>query len=183
MDKEKDDTYEELSKRLIGAGKSFRETNDELKSKFDKGISGKQFGDMRDKLLPDHKLSKAITDKKLKKEREEKKKEERKWTEANQKTADDTKIAVLINRGLFYIIPCPTKQLKEDELQKINLGGAIIATFQYYFPNLNLNHPVIVLSMRLILLFVAIKRLCFTLKEKIKEVINKEEVAEDVILH
>jgi len=192
MDEEESykDSYKNNVERLIREGKTYQEVQEFLRGKYGKGIAGKTFGDVRDRLFPDRKIEEGLTKakertakEKVKKEKKEKDTKKAKWSEGNQRTADDSKIAELLNRGLFYAIPCPTKQLKEKDVQDINLGGAIIATFLYYFPDLNLNHPLIILSMRIILLFVAVKKLCFVIKEKIKEVISGKQGVEGVDLH
>jgi len=92
------------------------------------------------------------------------------WTKTKQNAADTSKLAMLINKGMFgFLAPmCANRELKEEDVQEINLGGAIVGTVTYYVPGLPLDHPLITLATRGILLYLAFKRICSKVKE-IKE--------------
>lgn len=111
-------------------------------------------------------------------EREDKKKTQQKrakWTTQKQKTADESGLAKIINKGVFHgTFPfCKSKQLKEEDVQDINVGGAVVANILYFFPDVNLEHPLIVLGTRAILFFIRFKAICSHITEKIEEIKEK----------
>ena len=90
------------------------------------------------------------------------------WNKQKQKEADECVFADAINEGLFYFIPCPHKGLKIEDVKQINLGGAIVSVVSYY-TNVNLNHPVLVLVTRAIVLVLKVRNLCYVIQEKYSE--------------
>ena len=90
------------------------------------------------------------------------------WNKGRQKEADECVFADAINEGLFYFIPCPHHGLKIEDIKEINLGGAIVGVVTYY-TNINLNHPVIVLVTRAIVLVLKVRNMCYVLQEKYSE--------------
>lgn len=90
------------------------------------------------------------------------------WTKQKQSEADTCVFADAINEGLFYFIPCPQHGLKVEDVKQINLGGAIVGLIVYY-TNINLNHPVIVLVTRAIVLVLRIRQMCYIVQEKYHE--------------
>lgn len=109
-------------------------------------------------------------------------KKRRKWSDKQQKDADNSYLARLINTGVFYFTPCPNKNLKREEVEAINIGGAVVGVLNYYFPSMNLKHPLIVLGSRAVLLMITIKERCYKAVKKIKQrfgVNPEEEIAKD----
>ena len=94
------------------------------------------------------------------------------WTKTRQAEADSCVFADAINEALFYFIPCPHKNLKIEDVKQINLGGGIVGVVTYY-TNINLNHPVIVLVTRTIVLVLKVRNMCYIIQEKYSELRNK----------
>jgi hypothetical protein len=97
------------------------------------------------------------------------------WNKGKQKVADETKLAQLINKGMYHsLFPfCKNKELKEADVQEVNLGGGVVGAVQYYVPDLNLDHPIIILLTRGIMLYLTFKRICgkiAVIKEKITNI-------------
>ena len=171
--------FTERVKELIIEKKSYVEANEILKKEFDGvGLAGSNYSKVKGKLFPEEKITGAIA--KNKEKRDKKKKEKspgsgktKKDLGAEQKKADESKLANLLNKGMFLAIPCPGKQLKETDLQDINLGGAIVGTLQYYLPDFNFEHPVVILVIRIIMLVAMIKKMCFSIKKTIDNAFGK----------
>jgi hypothetical protein len=64
-------------------------------------------------------------------------------------------------------MPCPSGQLELKHVQEINLGGGVVGTVQYVFPNIDLSNPILVLVLRVGLLVVKVRKLCFMMKDKV----------------
>ena len=94
------------------------------------------------------------------------------WSKQRQKEADECVFADAINEALFYFIPCPQNGLKIEDVKQINLGGGIVSVVSYY-TNINLNHPVIVLVTRAIVLVLKIRNMCYVIHEKYSELKQK----------
>ena len=115
------------------------------------------------------------------KETEEKKKQPllptpKAWTKQKQTEADLCIFADAINEALFYFIPCPKEGLKIEDVKQINLGGGIVGVITYY-TNINLNHPVIVLVTRTIVLVLKVRQMCYVMQEKYNEIKDKAKNA------
>ena len=107
-------------------------------------------------------------------DREEKKiKDKRKvaWSTGKQKAADESDLAKIINKGLYHgVFPlCKNKQLKEEDIQDVNVGGSCVACIIYFFPEVDLNNPLIVLTTRGILFYIRFKAICSAVTQKIDE--------------
>ena len=157
----------------IKSGKNYSQTKEMLeKEGIDYPALKTSFYKWHESIFPSQKRDNALEiSGEKRREREEKGKKHKKlmdWTPQKQKKADESKLAELINRGLFSVIPCPTNELEFKDIQEINLGGSIVATVQYYFPDFNLEHPLIVVVVRGIILVIRVKALCYSVKEKIK---------------
>jgi len=61
---------------------------------------------------------------------------------------------------------CESKQLREEHVQEINPGGAIVANINYYFPETKLDHPLVLLGVRMVILYVKFKSVCSNLRLK-----------------
>ena len=98
------------------------------------------------------------------------------WTKQKQSEADSCVFADVINEALFYFIPCPQGNLKIEDIKEINLGGGIVGVVTYY-TNVNLNHPVIVLVTRAILMVLKVRQLCYVMQGKYNEIKDKAKSA------
>ena len=89
------------------------------------------------------------------------------WSKQKQTAADTSQLAKVINKGLFAgLIPlCKNKELTEKDVQDVNLGGAIVGTVSYLVPGVNLDHPLIVLATRGIILYLKFKSICTKIEE------------------
>ena len=81
--------------------------------------------------------------------------------------ADSSKLAGLLNHMVFEFMPCANGELKEEDIGKINPGGALIASIQVAVPNLPINHPFIILGVRLVSVYLTVKRICGKMKDKL----------------
>lgn len=156
----------------IKSGKNYSQTKEMLEKEGIKYPALKNsFYVWREQIFPSQKVDKGLQAAgEKRREREEKAGKTKKrieWTSAKQKKADDSALAELINTGVFVIIPCPTKELKPEHVQEINIGGAVVASAQYYFPDFNLDHPLVVLMVRGLVLVIKVKSLCYTIRQKI----------------
>jgi hypothetical protein len=79
-----------------------------------------------------------------------------------------------LNEALFNFIPCPNKNLKIEDVKKINVGGSIIGLVVYY-TDINLNHPLVVFVLRTIMLVIKVRALCYKVQEKVGEIQRKVE--------
>lgn len=97
------------------------------------------------------------------------------WTPQKQKAADTSKLAELFNKGIYQgVMPfCKTKELKEKDVQDINLGGAVVGLIQWAAPGVNLDHPVIVLVTRGIMFYLTFKRICAVVQAKVDGIREK----------
>lgn len=148
---------------LINANKNYEDTNAALKKQFgDEGtLSGVAYRGRKAKLTGG-----AEVDEKIEglRERKQVKKEKPKpaWTKQKQSAADSSKLAQIINMGIYQgIFPfCANKELAESDVQEINPGGAVVANISYYFPESKLEHPLIMLGIRAVILYVKFKAVC-----------------------
>ena len=163
----------------IKSGKNYSQTKEMLeKEGIDYPALKTSFYKWRESIFPSQKRDVALEiSGEKRRDREEKSKKTKKvmdWTPAKQKKADESKLGELINRGLFSVIPCPSGELRFEDVQQVNLGGAIIGTVQFYFPDFQLDHPIVILVVRGVILVIKVKALCYAIKKKVKEV--KESV-------
>ena len=158
----------------IKAGRNFTQTKEMLAKEGITKDFHSSFYRLKESVFPSQKRDEALEISGEKRKRREAKEGKTKkvmdWTPAKQKKADESKLGELINRGLFSVIPCPSGELRFEDVQKINLGGAIIGTIQFYFPDFNLDHPIVILVVRGVILVIKVKALCYAIKKKVKEV-------------
>ena len=161
---------------LIRENKTLKETNETLKTETGDKVSNATFYRLKQSLNPTKNMGKALEEGKIKRvEREDRQKTEKrklKWSPQAQKRADESNLAKLINKGLYHgTFPlCRNKQLKETDVQEINMGGAIVGSVLYFFPDVNLDHPLIVLTTRGILFYLKFRQVCSAMMEKVEEV-------------
>ena len=159
----------------IREGKKFKECKELADKEGIKTNFHNSFYRWQQEVNPTEKLNKALeTTGERREEREvEKKKVQRraKWSTQKQKAADESPLAKLINKGVFHAtLPfCKTRALKEEDVQDINVGGAAVANILYFFPDVNLDHPAIVLTTRIILFYIKFKAICSAMKQKMDE--------------
>jgi regulator of replication initiation timing len=128
---------------------------------------------------PTQKVEVALESGKIRRvEREEKKtKDKRKvsWSKRKQDDADNSNLAKLINEGIFHAsLPfCKSRQLKKEDVQEINVGGSAVACVLYFFPDIDLNHPALVLVTRIVFFYIKFRAICSTITEKVEAVKDK----------
>ena len=94
------------------------------------------------------------------------------WNNGKQKEADESVFASVVNDAIFYFTPCPQRGLKIEDVQKINVGGAVVGLVSFY-TDVNLNHPIIIMVTRTIMLVLKIRSLCYMMQEKYSELKEK----------
>jgi hypothetical protein len=178
MPNKKPDGWDESLKDLIATGKNFAACDKELKEMYgEEGKVAKATYQRHKKDLTggpeaDNAL-KALGE--IRAEEKAPKKKLPAWNKGKQKAADESRLATLINKGMYHgLYPfCKNKELKEEDVQEVNLGGGVVGAVQYYVPDLNLDHPIIILLTRGIMLYLAFKRICgkiADIKEKIQNI-------------
>ena len=164
---------------LIKEAKTYKETLDVLQKERSDTIAGSTFYKLKESVYPSEKMDAALEEsgEKRQKRAEEEKTTKRRvdWTPTKQKGADASKLAELINKGVYAgTFPfCKNKSLKEEDVQSINIGGAVVGSILYFFPYVNLDHPAIVLVTRAILFYLRFKQICTEIKEKVNDAYAK----------
>jgi hypothetical protein len=124
MKKEDNERVEEL----IRENKTLKETNETLGKESGGHISSAAFYRKKQSFNPTKNMGAALEEGKIRRvERVEKQKTEKrklKWSSQKQKQADESNLAKLINKGLYHgTFPlCKSQQLKEEDVQEINMG-------------------------------------------------------------
>lgn len=170
MAKAKPSGWKESLDKFISEGKNYTESNALLIKEYGAtgNVSSKTFWSHKQKNNPEEERERVLTSL-PKKDKSEKRPA---WNKGKQKSADESDLAKLINKGIFCVIPCPSNKLEEKHVQEINVGGAIIGSVTYYFPDINLDHPLILLTTRTIVLIIKVRALCYTIKEKVQETVS-----------
>ena len=164
---------------LIREGRNYSETSKELREKESDSIAGSTYYRLKESVFPKEKMEEALESSKIKRvEREDRKERDKRkvvWNSKKQKEADESKLAELINQAVYHgtFKFCRNKELKIEDVNEINLGGGIIATVMYFLPDVNLDHPAIVLTTRVILFYIRFKTICSSVREKLGEVEDK----------
>jgi len=164
----------------IRAGLNYTETKKKLEEE-DINYPGlsKTYYTWKEEIFPSEKMDKALDrahNRRLEQEKGEKGKlRANKWTTKKQKEADESKLAELINQAVYHgtFKFCRNRELKLEDVKEINLGGGIVASVMYFLPDLNLDHPAIVLTTRAILFYIRFKTICSTVREKTDEIAQK----------
>ena len=178
--KSKPDGWEESLNDLINTGANFKKTNEELKKVYgEEGeVGGSTFRNHKKKLTGGPEVDKDLSDlgERIKQQPQAKQKPQRpQWTKQKQTAADSSKLAQIINKAMYHgLMPfCKNKALTEKEVQDVNLGGAVVGTVQHFVPGLNLDHPLVLLATRGIILYLKFKAIC----SKIEQIKGKIEDA------
>ena len=170
MMENKPDGWLETLDDLIRANFNYENANLALKKKFgDKGtLGGPDYRKRKSEILGGEKVDEKI-DELGEKKHIKKSKPKPQWSKQKQSAADTSKLAQIINMGLYQgILPfCANKELKEAHVQEINPGGAIVANISYYFPESKLEHPLVMLGIRVVILYIKFKSVCGKI-EKVK---------------
>jgi len=158
-------------KAAVKEGKTFKEVTEELQEKYGKeegkvGVS--TYGKLRKLAFPEGKLSDTIDEIQEGRRQKKAKKALPQWTPQKQAAGDKSQLAKVLNEVLFFVIPCKTGELKLEHVQEINVGGGVVNTIQYAFPQIDLSNPILVLALRVGLLIVKVKKLCSDIKGKIR---------------
>ena len=163
---ERPEGWEETVNDLIRANFNYANTNIALKKKFgDLGaIGGDMYREFKIKLTGGDKVDEKLDDLGARKQ-PKKKKSLPVWSSGKQKVADGSKLAQIVNVGIYQgMMPfCENKELKEEHVQEINPGGAIVANINYYFPEQKLDHPLVLLGIRVVILYIKFKAICSNL--------------------
>jgi len=160
--------WEETLDDLIRARFNYENANAALKKKYgDAGaLGGDTYREHKNKLsggqLVDEKIEELAKEKRPKKA-----KNSPVWTKKKQQEADTSKLAQIVNMGIYQgMMPfCKNQQLKEEHVQEINPGGAIVANISYFFPESKLEHPLVMLGIRVVILYIKFKSVCGRMKE------------------
>ena len=161
---------------LIREGKKYKEVKEVMVNEGCKTDFHSRFAKLQQSVFPSKKLDKALEGSREKRVEEAKEKKKGvlrgKWSTKKQKEADESKLAELLNIGLYQgVFPlCKSHELKLEHVKEINLGGAIVGSITYYFPDIDLNHPLILLATRGIMFYIRFRQVCDTVREKIAEV-------------
>jgi hypothetical protein len=161
--------WEQTVKDLITANFDYRNTNLALKKKFgDIGlIGGSAYRELKASLMGGAKVDEKLDDLAAQKQVKKPKKLSV-WDKKKQTQADSSQLAHIINSGVYQgMMPfCASQNLKEEQVQEINPGGAIVANINYYFPESKLEHPLVMLGIRIVILYLKFKSVCSVIKEK-----------------
>jgi hypothetical protein len=160
--------WEETVNDLIRANFDYQNTNMALKKKFgDIGaIGGDVYRQMKEKIMGGAKVDEKIDDLGTRK-RVQKPKKPPAWNKQKQTQADSSKLAQIINMGVYQgMLPfCANQELKEEHVQEINPGGAVVANISYFFPESKLEHPLVMLGIRVVILYIKFKSVCGRIKD------------------
>jgi len=179
MKKPKNEKWKERALELIREGKSYQSTNEQLLLEHEQGIGGSTYRRFKQEIFPEKKMDAAL-DRAHEKRIEQKKGEKgklraNKWSVKKQQEADKSQLAQLINQAVYHgtFKFCRSKELRIEDVNEINLGGGLVATVMYFLPDINLDHPAIVLTTRAILFYIKFKTICTSVREKLGEVEDK----------
>jgi hypothetical protein len=158
---------------LVREGKTYQECETVLKEKYgEKGgaVGASTYGKMKKLAFPDEKAEKVLAEVGDAHREAQRKKKPFKlppWSPQKQSAADKSQLAGILNEVIFLAMPCPSGQLELKHVQEINLGGGVVGTVQYVFPNIDLSNPILVLVLRVGLLVVKVRKLCYMMKDKV----------------
>jgi hypothetical protein len=168
----KPEGWEDVLKDYINEGKNFKTANADLIALFGEGhgVGGSTYRKYRKEMTggPDVDSKLGEIKEVLDKEKPQKKTPPRPaWTKQKQNAADTSKLALIINKGMYHgLFPfCTNKALTEEDVQEVNLGGAVVGTVGYFFPDINMEHPLILLATRGIILYLKFKAICSKIVE------------------
>ena len=179
----KEEGWKEDLTSLVKEGKTYKEVVSTLKEKYGEeggSVGLSTYGKLRKSAFPEDKRDFAIHEVAEKHGKTDKKKLKtlRQWNSAKQKTADASEAAKVINQAVYTFVPCPTNKLEQEDIDKINPGGGIVATVSYLYPGFDMmNNPVIIFVIRALLTVIKIRKVCYDVKAKL--LAKKEEEAQE----
>ena len=174
--KGKPKNWDEELNNCIREGLSYKDTNERLVEKLGQQgiVAGASYQRHKKKITGGKEVTKNLEEigERVKGAKEEKATPRPAWNKTKQNAADTSKLAELLNKGIYSgVMPfCASKELKVEDVQEINLGGAIVGVIQWGFPNINLEHPAIILVTRGIMFYLKFKQICKIAKEKVEGV-------------
>ena len=177
--KAKNDKWKERAIELIREGKNFQSTNKTLLEEHEQGIGGSTYRRFKQEINPSHEMDRALEEHGKQRVEQDKGQSSRvranKWSSKKQKDADNSNLAKLINEGIFHAsLPfCKSRQLKKEDVQEINVGGSAVACVLFFFPDIDLNHPAVVLATRIVLFYIKFRQICSVMNQKVAEVKDK----------
>lgn len=168
--------WEDTVNDLIRANFDYQSTNMALKKQFGTtagAIGGDEYREHKDKLSGGAEVDEKI-DELSERKRVKKTKKPPVWNKQKQTQADNSKLAQIINMGVYQgMIPfCTNQELKEEHVQDINPGGAIVANISYFFPESKLEHPLVMLGIRVVILYIKFKSVCGRIQKTKDNVIH-----------
>ena len=94
------------------------------------------------------------------------------------KAADKSELAETINRGIYLLsYPfCRSGKLTYEDVEKINVGGAIAGLLAFYIPNFDHGHPIVLLIIRVVIFVSKFRQICGKILDKIGA--KKEDLRE-----
>ena len=184
MRKVKPEGWKNDLENAIRDGKGYDAVSEELESKYgDEGkVGASTFGRFKKRLFPEEKREEAIAGIADKRGKEKKlKKVLPSWSASKQKTADDSQMAKVINQAVYVFVPCPSKELKQEDIDEINVGGSFVGVVTYIFPKADMmNNPVIIFVIRMGLTVIKIRKTCYMVKQKLMATPEEDEEEDQV---
>ena len=167
MEKPKD--WEATLDDLIRANFTYEDANTALKKKYgaEEGtLSGARYRDRKNLLLGGDNIDEKI-DELGGRKKVAKPKKKPLWTKQKQTQADNSKLAEIVNMGVYQgMFPfCANGRLTEADVQEVNPGGAVVANINYFFPESKLEHPLVMLGVRIVILYLKFKSVCGKFQE------------------
>lgn len=155
---------------LINSNKTYEDVNKALKKQFgdENGtLSGVDYRKRKAELVGGAGVDEGLEGLRERKQVKKEPKPKPNWSKQKQTVADSSKLASIINMGIYQgAFPfCANKELKQEHIQEINPGGAVVATLNYYFPEAKLEHPLVTLGIRVVILYIKFKSVCSKVKE------------------
>ena len=167
---ERPEGWEDTLDDLIRANFNYENTNLALKKKYGSigAVGGDMYRERKINLVGGNKVDGKLDDLGERKQVKKQPKASSPWSKSKQQAADNSKLAQIVNMGIYQgMVPfCESKQLREENVQEINPGGAIVANINYYFPETKLDHPLVLLGVRMVILYVKFKSLCGNVRQR-----------------
>jgi hypothetical protein len=177
---DKPEGWEDTADDLIRAKFNYEDVNKGLKKKYGDGgaISGVDYQERKSKIDGGAKIDEKIDELGTRKHAK-KPKPKPAWTKQKQTAADSSKLAEIINMGIYQgMLPfCANRELQEEHVQEINPGGAIVGNINYFFPETKLDHPLVMLGIRVVILYIKFKSVCGRVQRVVQSEKDKRQGA------
>jgi hypothetical protein len=166
--------WKETLDDLIRANFTYEDSNMALKKKYgDEGtLGGLDYRERKNELTGGEKADEKIDELGTRKRGKQQPKPAPAWSKGKQQTADTSQLAKIINMGVYQgLMPmCANKELKEEDVQAVNPGGAVVATISYYFPEQKMDHPIVILGIRVVILYIKFKSVCSRVQKTVENI-------------